>query len=138
MPRSVLPAVVAATAVATCLSLFGRHAWLLDLLTFGRQHLAVLSVAVANLALYARRPTVGLIALVCVGVNAAPLLPQSPSMSTATAAAALPVRILTLNLFASNPRRNPTLESLRESEADIVLLQESTQRWTRRLAGLAD
>jgi len=139
MPRIVLPAVAAVIALATGLSLFGRHAWLLDLLTFGRQQLTVLSVAVAILALYAKQPSTGLIALVCVGVNGAPLLPQNPSTNTATAAApALPVRILSLNLFASNPRRNPTLESLRGSEADIVLLQESSQRWTRRLGGLAD
>src|SRR4051812_30866794 len=140
MARIVLPAMLAATALATVLSLFGRHAWLLDLLTFGRQHMAVLSITLAIWALYARQWPVGLIALVCVAINWAPLVPsQSASMKAAAAAApVLPVRILTLNLFASNPRRNPTLESLGESDADIVLLQEFTQRWSRRLDGLTD
>ena len=50
----------------------------------------------------------------------------------------MPVRIMSLNLFASNPRRNPTLDSLREADADIVALQETGPRWSRRLGALAD
>src|SRR3954447_25585389 len=72
--RIVLLAMLAVTALATVLSLFGRHAWLLDLLTFGRQHLAVLSIALAIWALYTRQPRVGLIALLCVAINWAPLV----------------------------------------------------------------
>ena len=138
--RDALPAIAAVIAMATFLSLFGRYSWLLDLLTFGRQHLAATSVLLLLAALCARRRRLALIAIACVVVNGTPLLiSPNASVGHATAAVpAMPVRIMSLNLFASNPRRNPTLDSLREADADIVALQETGPRWFRRLGALAD
>ena len=75
-----LPAIAAVTVMATLLSLFGRYSWLLDLLTFGRQHLAATSVLLLLAALCARRRRLALIAIACVVVNGTPLLP-SPNAS---------------------------------------------------------
>ena len=138
--RRLGPVAVGALALTTLLSLFGRHAWLLDLLTFGRQHLAVISVVLVAATAPARRWRLALVALACAAVNGVSMLP-APTASVspaAAAAAATPVRVLSLNLLASNPRRNPTLDSLHAGEADIVVLQEFGPRWSRRLRALAE
>ena len=138
--RQAVAVAAGAVALITLLSLCGRHAWLLDLLTFGRQHLAVISVLLVAGASYARRWRLALVAVACAVINGVPLLPtQATGVSPAAAAAtAAPVRIVSLNLLASNSRRNPTLDSLREGDADIIALQEFSPRWSRRLQALAE
>jgi endonuclease/exonuclease/phosphatase (EEP) superfamily protein YafD len=139
---ALLGCAVMGLAVTTLLSLLGRHGWLLDLLTFARQHLIVIGLALAGAGLLARRRAWATAAAVCAALNlalAVPLTQIGPSALATSAAAAGPqVRVLTLNLLADNYRAKRVLRYLRATDADIVALQELTPYWARKLADLQD
>jgi hypothetical protein len=64
----------AALALASLLSLFARHGWLLDALTFWRQHFLVAALLLTALALAARQRRLALVGLLCALVNLVPIL----------------------------------------------------------------
>jgi endonuclease/exonuclease/phosphatase (EEP) superfamily protein YafD len=129
--------------LATLLSLppVARQAWLLDLLTFGRQHLLALALVLAAAAFWAGRRRLSLAALACAALNLALMLPPAGASfltSRADAAAGIELRVLTLNLLGENYYTKRVVRYLRASGADIVALQELTPYWAEKLAELRD
>ncbi len=106
------------------LALGARHAWLLDLLSFARQHLLVLAVASAALAFLAGARGWALAAAVAAVVNAAPSLQQREAAPSPTEA--VPLRVLSFNVMNQNYYANRVERFLRRSGADLVVLQEMT------------
>ena len=135
-----LVAVIAGIGVLTLLSCFGRFAWPLDLLSFGRQHLLAASIVATGAAVALRRHRATIPALLLVMANGLMLLPGW-ERGAAPAMAAVPdvrLRVLTLNVLVDN--RHPTQVRcfLRASDADVVALQEVSSTWLRELAALRD
>lgn len=134
-----LAALIVLIVGLTVLSWFGRYGWLLDLLTFARQHLAVAGLALAALATVAQTRVWAAVALVAALLNGAALLPTGGSLQAAAAVApGAPLRVLSLNVLTDNHRRKQVLRYLRESGADVIALEEVSDWWAEQVAGLAD
>lgn len=125
-----------ALAVVTFLSFGGRWAWLLDLLTFWRPHLLVVALLLVGLAwLVRQRLAVGL-ALAAAAANLAAILVPA-GHAALPSAAGLPVKVVTLNVLGDNRRGRSLIEFLRESDADVIALEEVSPYWEQQLAALA-
>lgn len=141
---SLLGGAILVMALATALSLpsLAREAWLLDLLTFARQHLIALGLVLALAALRAGHRRWALASASCAALNLAlalPLAQAGPGILTSRAAAAgSEARVLTLNLLAENYYTKRVERYLRASGADIVALQELTPYWAEKLQALKD
>ena len=128
-------------ALLTLLSQLGLHHWRLDLLSFGQQHYVVAGLLLALASLPARRPRwtvaaalVALFNLAIIQLKAEPeAIPAAP-----TATAGRPVTVLTLNLLGENYYTGRVSRYLRQTAADIVVLQENTPYWSEKLAALRD
>ncbi|MEK0081673.1 endonuclease/exonuclease/phosphatase family protein [Benzoatithermus flavus] len=131
---------IIALALATLLSLLARHGWLLDLLTFARQHLVVIGLVLAGAALRTKRRRWALAAGALAACNLVLVLAQAgPGALTSRASASgVELRVLTLNLLAENYYTKRVVRYLRASGADIVALQELTPYWAEKLAELQD
>ncbi len=127
-------------AVAILLALFpllgalGRLHWILDLFShFRLQYAAGLALCAIALAAL-RRPRSamlgGLGALVLAATFAAWFLP-SPARQTPGA-----IKVIAFNVNTANDRHDAVADFLLAESADIVLLQEISQEWTRSLARL--
>jgi endonuclease/exonuclease/phosphatase (EEP) superfamily protein YafD len=123
--------------VVTALSFGGRWAWLLDLLTFWRPHLLVTALLLAGLAWLVRQHLGAGLALAAAAVNAAAILvPAGHAALPSTAG--LPVKVITLNVLGDNRRGRSLIEFLRESDADVIALEEVSPYWDQQLAALAE
>ena len=117
-----------------------RLYWMLELTTHFRAQYVVVTAVV--LALAALRGRWGLVAILAAAgaISAAPLLPYVPrSFGTEAAAVsgAVPIKVLTVNVSYRRefqPRR--LLESVREVDPDVVIVQELTPHAERVLADL--
>jgi endonuclease/exonuclease/phosphatase (EEP) superfamily protein YafD len=133
----------AALALASLLSLFARHGWLLDALTFWRQHFLVAALLLTALALAARQRRLALVGLLCALVNLVPILMTrepgpGPISARAAASSGTQIRALSLNLLGENYHARPVLRLLRESGADVIALEEVGEFWAKELGKLAD
>ncbi len=136
----VISLVVALVAVTTLLSCFGRFAWPLDLLSFGRQHLFLTAIVLAALTLAVGCRRWALLAIAAAVTNGLLLFPMTGA-GTAPAVAAIPdqaLRVVTLNVLVDNHRSRPAVNFLRTSGADIIAVQEVTTWWAGKLAALRD
>jgi endonuclease/exonuclease/phosphatase (EEP) superfamily protein YafD len=126
--------------IVNVLPLGARLYWMLELTTHFRVQYVVLTVVV--LALVALRRRFRLVAALAVAgaVSAAPVLPYLPRTSVTEAAAASgaapPLKILTVNVSYRQFSARRLLESVREADPDIVILQELTPHTERVLADL--
>ena len=135
-PFAGLLAVVAVLAAAlSLLSLLGRYGWLLDLLSFGRQHLAVGALLLAVVAVLTRQWRTGFLALIAAILQVWFLLPGHLAVMPADSAH---LRAVSLNLLEENRAAGEVLGFLRRSGADIVALQELDAFWLKQTASLRD
>jgi endonuclease/exonuclease/phosphatase (EEP) superfamily protein YafD len=126
-------------AIISLLPLGARLAWALELTTHFRvQYLVVTAVLLLLLAL--RRRFGACAVLVAAGaVSAAPLLPYLPlpvGSESANAAAAPPLKILSVNVSFLQFSSRRLLEIVREADPDVVVVQELTPHAERVLADL--
>ena len=135
-----LKPLIGLVAAATFLSCFGRWAWLLDLLTFARQHLLVAALMLSGIALALRCRRWAAVAVATAVVNVIMLVPAwSPSLGPATAATpSFTLRVVTLNVLLENHRSKAAVKFLRDSGADVIAVEEISSWWADRLAVLRD
>jgi endonuclease/exonuclease/phosphatase (EEP) superfamily protein YafD len=129
---------VAATAIAFVLGELGRFNWQLELLS----HFAVqyaIALAVFGVYFLIRGRALWLIVAVVVGLmptwRIAPYLPIG-SAPTHAAAGTHSLRVMTINVHASNTRYDDVRAEIERLDPDIVFLPESTHRWAAGLAPL--
>jgi len=123
-------------ALATGLSFLGRAGWLFELTTHFRPHYALVLLAIAIWCWVRReRATASVFALPGL-VNLAILLPFFVQSPEAAPAGESRLRLLLINVGASNPRADLVRAVLRETKPDVVILQEITARWLNKLADL--
>lgn len=122
----------------TLLSLGARHAWLLDLLTFARQHLLFAAAALVPAAWLAGSRPGAIAAAAAVAVNLTLLLPPAAAPALPSPTAPVPLRVLSLNLLNQNYYANRVQRFLRRSGADVILVQELAEFTGEKLAGLRD
>lgn len=89
------------------------------------------------LALLARQPRWAFAAALAAILNAAPLLTAGPAPAKA-ASDGPRLRVLSLNLLSQNYYTNRVGRFFRQTDADILVLQEVTSYWGEQLAGLHD
>ena len=135
-PFARLLAMMAVLAAAlSLLSLLGRYGWLLDLLSFGRQHLAMGALLLAAVAVLARQRWAASLAFAAAILQAWFLIPSPQAVMLADGAL---LRVVSLNLLEENRAAGEVLGLLRRSGADIVALQEVDAFWLKQTASLRD
>jgi len=127
------------TAIVTLVSvapLAARLSWVLELTTHFRvQYLAVTVALLAILAVRRHWPACAV--LVAAGaVSAAPLLPYLPLTAAVQADAAVPVRVVSINVSYRPFSARRLLEIVREMDPDVLVLQELTPHAESVLADL--
>ncbi len=128
----------ALVVLANLLPLGARLSWLLELTTHFRvQYLAATAVVLLLVAL--RRQWGACAALVAAGaVSAAPVLPYVPFSFGAepAAAAAAPLKVLSINVSYRPVSARRLLEIIRETNTDVLVVQELTPHAESVLAAL--
>lgn len=139
LDRLVLLGVIA-VAVALMLGELGRLHWAFELAShFVVQYAIALAIACAYFLLRGR----GLwffVTIILVLVPAWRLAPYAPFWDQATTAATgtRQLRVMTINVQASNDRYDLVRAEIERLEPDVVFLPESTDRWVAGLAGLRE
>lgn len=136
--QAALSGAIGLVAAASILSLLGRHAWLFDLLTFARQHLLVLAMALALTALVARRPQHAALAAAAAAVNGLLVLATVEKPVSEAPAAGERLRVLSLNLLSENYYTGRMERFFRRTGADVLVLQEVSPYWGIKLDALRD
>jgi endonuclease/exonuclease/phosphatase (EEP) superfamily protein YafD len=126
-------------AIVSVLPLAARLSWMLELTTHFRvQYLAVTGVLLVLLALR-RRFGACAVLVAAAAVSAAPLLPYVPlplGSEAASAATAAPLKLLSVNVSYLQFSARRLLEIVRETDPDVVVVQELTPHAERVLAQL--
>jgi endonuclease/exonuclease/phosphatase (EEP) superfamily protein YafD len=147
MPRErrtalALRAAVAALAAVSLLTIageFGRHPYL-ELSTHFRLQYAIGAVLCALAFAALRSPAALAAAVACAAVNTAYLAPYyapaSPLPAAASATSGARVRLMLSNVYLGNKDYGALLETVREERPDVLVLQEVTGAWWKRLGAL--
>lgn len=133
----VLVLVAALVALVSILPLGARLSWHLELTSHFRvQYLAVTAVVLALTLV--RRQWVATALLTAAGaVSVAPVLPYLPlGPGSVAQAAAAPIKVLTVNVSFRQFSARRLLELVRESDPDVVVVQELTPHAERELSAL--
>lgn len=127
---------VGALALATLAPFFRDLNLMLELFVHFKVQYAVLAFFLSAAAAAAGRKLIATAALALAIFNASAFLPY---MEINPAAADVPnSKLINLNLNHQNPQPDLTISFLRRERADIVVLEEVTLDWQKRLATLAD
>jgi endonuclease/exonuclease/phosphatase (EEP) superfamily protein YafD len=134
--KRLLAAAGAVTIVAALLPLAARLAWVFDLFTHFRVQLLAALVVLG--IVFAIRRAYRWCAALAIGaaVNIAPLVPYLP-LTDAGATGAPTLSVLAVNVRASNSEHAGLLASIAQTDPDVVLVVEFTERWGEHLASLA-
>jgi endonuclease/exonuclease/phosphatase (EEP) superfamily protein YafD len=134
--KRLLAGLGSAAVVASVLPLAARLWWVFELFTHFRVQLLA-GLAVLTLLFAARRAWTwcGLLAL-CMAANVAPLLPYIQPVAAGAARPAT-LTVLGVNVEADNDEPAQLLASIAQSNPDVVLVLEFTERWGEHFAPLA-
>ena len=135
--RPLLAGLGSAAVAGSVLPLAARLWWVFELFSHFRVQLLA-GLAVLALLFAARRAwTWCAVLTLCMAVNAPSVLPYlQPATARATGPATLTV--LGVNVEADNDEHAELLASIAQSNPDVVLVVEFTDRWGEHLAPLAD
>jgi endonuclease/exonuclease/phosphatase (EEP) superfamily protein YafD len=129
---------VAGTAIAFILGELGRYNWQLELLSHFAVQYAITLILACAYFLVRRRGLWFIIAVLVVlmpGWRLAAYLPAWDAPTHATAGTHN-LRVMTINVHASNTRYDDVRAEIERLDPDIVFLLENTDRWTAGLAPL--
>lgn len=116
--------------------LLSDHWWLFELAGHFRLHWIAGAALFALLALW-RGPRWAALALVAIAAWHVLEIQRVRFTPAAPAAAPAALKVATLNLFWANAEHAEVISFLQRTDADIVVLQETTTTWSRALTALA-
>lgn len=125
-------------AFATACTLLAPLGWPFELFSHFRLQLAAAALVLAVLLAWRRRAVLAASALALAAWHAAPIVLSSAAVQSASGCDGPVFTVVTANLQFSNTRQEPFLAWLDAQQADLVVLQEVTEAWARRLAQLRD
>jgi endonuclease/exonuclease/phosphatase (EEP) superfamily protein YafD len=126
---------LAAALAATAAVFFSDHWWPFELAGHFRLHLIAASALFAIVALW-RGPRWAALGLAGVAAWHAVEVSRIPFAPAAPAAAAAGPKVATVNLLWNNRSHDAVIAFLNRTDADIVVLQETTTVWSRALTAL--
>lgn len=130
--------VLVALAVAVAVGELGRFFWVADLFShFQVQYLIVaIGCLLASVVTFRlRRAAVACLICCFVVVRICPIWISNENVIPSDQNN---LRLISMNLFAGNHNYSPGLAVIRESDADVVVLQEVTSGWAEQLKLLSD
>lgn len=138
--RRLAIAAAVALVLATAATLLADAWWPLELAGHFRAHLVAGAAVAALLALWRgpRALSPALLALGAWHVAAVENAPYLPRAANAASAAEPALRVVTFNVLWNNARHDDVVAFLRQTDADVIVLQEVTARWHRALRPLAE
>lgn len=135
-PIHFLDAALVAAALGTLAPWLGMAWSLADLVAQFLQQVAWGTLALGVVALMARRRRRAAAAAALLALQLAVLRPEPGGFGAAADGA--PSRVLFFNVWARNGSPDETLDFIRRSGADVVVLAEVTEGWPARLGALAE
>ena len=137
LPARLLMVAFAVVGFCSILAVFAPLGWPFELFSHFRPQYAASSLLIAVLLAWQRRPAYAAAALVLAGWHGMPVaqraLAEPPVACEGTA-----FTVVTANLRYVNEDPEPFLGWLGTQTADVVVVQEVTDRWARTLARLPD
>jgi endonuclease/exonuclease/phosphatase (EEP) superfamily protein YafD len=120
------------------LGLFGGWYWALDLCAHFRWQYLIAGLAIVAWAAWRRRRAIGAFAVLTLLLNLFLIgrLALHAEVSRAALAPDFSLRVVSLNVLASNPGTPVVLQYLLESDADVIALIETNQQWLDALVPL--
>ncbi|HRR33789.1 MAG TPA: endonuclease/exonuclease/phosphatase family protein [Kiritimatiellia bacterium] len=126
----------------TLAGLFGRHAWYLELFTHFKLQLAGCFALYVLPECTARHWHHAITGVAFAAVNVLPVLmlclPVAPQQPPAIFAPAARIRVLQANVLTGNRDAAALLSLVAREAPDVIVLQETNQRWLNDLAGLTN
>ena len=120
----------------TAFSYLGPYCYPLDLISHFRPFLAAAALSLALILLLLRsRRAAGLAVLVC-AAGLAGIVPSGTAPVAAAAHSAQTLRIVTFNLWGRNRRLEDVIQYLKQTNADVIVLQEYGRQATPVLKAL--
>lgn len=138
--RAALFAAVTALVLGAAATILAEAWWLLDLATHHRLQYLAAALLLAVVALILRPRWLAIPALAVAGLHAAVVYPHIAPLSrsaAATSPAGPVLRVMTINVRWSNRRYDAVATFIRETNADIVVMQEAVLRWKTALPRIA-
>jgi len=121
-------------AGATIAGFFGQLFWVFDLFSHFRVQLFQLCLVLIGIAIWRRRNRQRVLWILLACLNYAFVLPLY--LGKPPPAAKQPVRVMLINLNASNGNTEQVLKAINTANPDLLLLEEVTPKWAHELSGL--
>ena len=112
--------------------------WFFDLFNHFRPQLLLASLGWTVVMLLIRKWRLGGMTALALALNAAAVLPGSVAESAAARPAARVLKVATINVLIRNTQFDRFTAYLRETQPDVVFLQEASAPWKPTLAALKD
>lgn len=137
-PWGLLSVAGALVCILTICGFFGRFYWLLDETVHFRAQYAVLLLAVAVAYVVARKFKPALVFVCFAIVNAAVVLPYCLAGRGVVGPVDSKIRVVLINVHTENRQYNLVENFIRQSNPDMLVLEEVNDLWIQHLAGLRD
>lgn len=120
------------------LGLFGSWYWALDLCAHFRWQYLIVGVVIVAWSVWRRRRRIAAFAVLTLLLNLLLIgrLALHAEVDRATLAQDFNLRVVSLNVLTSNPNTQVVLDYLLKSDADVIALIETDQKWLDALAPL--
>jgi len=125
------------TFLCTLTGFLGRFWWVFDLTSHFRVQYLASAILVGIVFVWFRKWGWCLVALIAIGLNAGTVLPHMFPMSPVVVdATEETIRLVLVNVHRSNGQYHLVKDFLRDTEPDLVVLEEVDQTWLDNLAEL--
>jgi len=118
-------------AVATLFGFLGRFHWLFDLFSHFRVQYMQLCLIPFFIAMWKRRYRWAIAMVILVCINYSSVLPLY--LGRPAPVQVKPIRAMLMNLNAGNGNTERVLESIKQFDPDVLLLEEVTPKWAHEL-----
>jgi endonuclease/exonuclease/phosphatase (EEP) superfamily protein YafD len=123
---------------ASWLGLLGGLHWALDLLSHFRWQYLLVSVLAVAWTFWRRRRLALAVSLMTLALNGWLIGGLMMDSQGVDANNQHRLRVVSVNVLASNPKKEQVLKYLREADADVIILIEMDDEWTRQMEPLRD
>lgn len=120
--------------MATVFSFLGRFCWVCDLFSHFRVQVFQIALILIGLAIWKKSNPLLIVFIVLACLNYAFVLPLY--FGRPPAATEKPARAMLMNILASNGNAERVLAAIKAADPDLLLLEEVTPKWAKKLASL--
>jgi len=122
--------------IGLALSWFGRHHWLLDLISHFQGQFSITFSSLALLFLLRRRWRFGLITTSFAIISISQLFPYYVTPTAQSTSQTPELKVASWNVLTSNTNYETAIDSIQQLNPDVLLLMEVNEEWTEQLSSI--